>query len=64
MMGRKEDSINKLEFIDLNDFVPSNHILRQIKEKIDFTFIYEHLAKIDVEDSKIVQCFKKFLIIL
>ncbi|PGL73315.1 transposase [Bacillus sp. AFS055030] len=45
MMGRKEDSQNKLEFIDLNDFVPSNHILRQIKEKIDFTFIYEKMEK-------------------
>ncbi len=45
MMGRKEDSQNKLEFIDLNDFVPSNHILRQIKEKIDFTFIYGKMEK-------------------
>jgi transposase len=44
-MGRKGDSQNKLEFIDLNDFVPSNHILRQIKDKIDFTFIYEKMEK-------------------
>ncbi|MFD4706339.1 transposase [Gottfriedia sp. NPDC058432] len=45
MMGRKEDCQNKLEFIDLNDFVPSNHILRQIKDKIDFTFIYDKMEK-------------------
>jgi hypothetical protein len=36
MMGRKDEYQSKLEFIDLNMFVPSNHILRQINEKIDF----------------------------
>jgi len=40
MMGRKDDYQSKMEFIDLNTFVPSNHILRQINEKIDFSFIY------------------------
>jgi transposase len=45
MMGRNEVSQNKLEFIVLNDFVPSNHILRLISEKIDFTFIYEKMEK-------------------
>ena len=34
-----------LEFIDLNMFVPSNHILRQINEKIDFSFIYNKMEK-------------------
>lgn len=34
MMGLKDEYQSKLEFIDLN--VPSNHILRQINEKIDF----------------------------
>ncbi|QIZ09391.1 hypothetical protein HFZ78_24130 [Priestia megaterium] len=36
MMGLKDEFQSKLEFIDLNVFVPSNHILRQINEKIDF----------------------------
>ncbi|MGM0877933.1 MAG: hypothetical protein ACQEWV_25190 [Bacillota bacterium] len=45
MMGRKEVSQNKLEFIVLNDFVPSNHILRLILEKIDFSFIYDKMEK-------------------
>ena len=45
MMGRKDDYQSKLEFIDLNMFVPSNHILRQINEKIDFSFIYNKMEK-------------------
>ncbi|MBV7509673.1 hypothetical protein KW850_31655 [Bacillus sp. sid0103] len=36
MMGLKDEYQSKLELIDLNVFVPSNHILRQINEKIDF----------------------------
>jgi transposase len=43
MMGRKDDYQSKMEFIDLNTFVPSNHILRQINEKIDFSFIYNKM---------------------
>jgi transposase len=45
MMGRKDEYQSKLEFIDLNVFVPSNHILRQINEKIDFSFIYNKMEK-------------------
>ncbi|MFB5198609.1 IS1182 family transposase [Neobacillus sp. KR4-4] len=43
MMGRKDDYQSRMEFIDLNTFVPSNHILRQINEKIDFSFIYNKM---------------------
>jgi len=39
MVGRKDDYQSKMEFIDLNTFLPSDHILRQINEKIDFSFI-------------------------
>ena len=45
MMGRKDEYQSKLEFIDLNTFVPSNHILRQINEKIDFSFVYNKMEK-------------------
>nr|WP_309099723.1 hypothetical protein [Fredinandcohnia onubensis] len=50
MMGRKEEYQSKLEFIDLNAFVPSNHLLRQINEKIDFLFIYNNLHKTSKRD--------------
>lgn len=39
MMGRKDEYQSKLEFIDLNVFVPSHHILRQINDKIDLFYI-------------------------
>jgi hypothetical protein len=45
MMGRNDDYQSKMEFIDLNVFVPSNHILRKINEKIDFSFIYNKMEK-------------------
>lgn len=45
MMGRNDDYQSKMEFIDLNTFVPKNHILRQINEKIDFSFIYNRMEK-------------------
>jgi hypothetical protein len=44
-MGRKDDYQSKIEFIDLNTFVPSNHILRHINEKIDFSFIYNKMGR-------------------
>lgn len=45
MMGRNEEYQSKLEFIDLNVFVPSNHLLRKINEKVDFSFIYNKMEK-------------------
>jgi transposase len=39
-MGPNDEYQSKMEFIDLNDFVPANHILRLILERIDFSFIY------------------------
>ncbi|MDW7617367.1 hypothetical protein SC499_22460 [Peribacillus simplex] len=40
MMGRNDEYQSKMEFIDLNDFVPANHIPPLILERIDFSFIY------------------------
>lgn len=45
MMGRKEEFQSKLEFIDLDVIVPSNHLLRRINEKVDFSFIYSKMEK-------------------
>lgn len=66
MMGRKDDYQSKMEFIDLNAFVPSNHILRQINEKIDFTFIYNKMemyySKLGRKSLDPVLLFKMLLI--
>jgi len=45
MMGRKEDTQGKLEFIDIDALVPENYILRKIQEKLDFSFIYTKMEK-------------------
>jgi transposase len=66
MMGRKDDYQSKMEFIDLSLFVPSNHILRQINEKIDFSFIYnkmeKHYSKLGRKSLDPVLLFKMLLI--
>jgi transposase len=66
MMGRKDDYQSKMEFIDLNTFVPSNHILRQINEKIDFSFIYNKMemyySKLGRKSLDPVLLFKMLLI--
>ncbi|MBE1446889.1 hypothetical protein GGC63_006396, partial [Paenibacillus sp. OAS669] len=32
---------NQLMYISLDDLVPQDHLLRDIRKKVDFTFIYE-----------------------
>ena len=63
-MGRKEEYQCKLEIIDLNAVVPSNHILRQIHEKIDLSFIYNkivmHYSKLGRNSLDPVLLFKIF----
>lgn len=41
MMGVDENKQNQLMFINLDDLVPQDHLLRDIREKVNFTFIYE-----------------------
>ena len=40
MMGRKSKQI-WMVMIDMEEIIPKDHLLRKIKEKIDFDFIYE-----------------------
>ncbi|MDF2651514.1 MAG: hypothetical protein K0Q73_7319 [Paenibacillus sp.] len=41
MMGVDKDKQNQLMYISLDDLVPKDHLLREIKNKIDFSFIYK-----------------------
>jgi len=46
MMEQQGDAQVCLMMVDLDKFVPPTHLLRQVKRKVDFTFIYdkvEHL---------------------
>lgn len=45
MMGRNDVVQSKLEFFDIEDLVPEDHILRQINREIDFSFIYDKMEK-------------------
>lgn len=41
MMERQGESQVRMMIVDLDKFVPATHLLRQVKSKVDFTFIYE-----------------------
>jgi transposase len=41
MLGKDEEKQCQFMFINLDDFVPQDHLLRVIKSTIDFSFIYD-----------------------
>jgi transposase len=41
MMGKDIHMQGQFIFVDLNEFIPEDHLLRAIKNMIDFSFIYE-----------------------
>jgi len=41
MMRKETESQNRFMYINLEDYIPKNHLLRAIRKKIDFKFIYE-----------------------
>lgn len=42
-MDRQGNAQLSLMVVDLEDFVPANHLLRQIKRKVDFEFVYKRM---------------------
>jgi hypothetical protein len=43
MMGVDGVKQNQLMYISLDDLVPQDHLLRDIRKKVDFTFIYRNI---------------------
>lgn len=41
MMDRQGDAQTSIMIVDLDDYVPRNHLLRIIKRAVDFEFVYE-----------------------
>lgn len=41
MLGKDEEKQSQFMFVNLDDFVPQDHLLRVIKQRIDFSFIYD-----------------------
>ena len=65
MMERQGDSQVRIMTVDLDSFVPENHLLRQVKRKVDFTFIYDkvkHLYKAGGRPAEPVVLVKMWLI--
>lgn len=44
MMLKEGDKQGKLLFINLDDYIPQNHLLRAIRKLIDFSFIYDKVG--------------------
>ena len=65
MMERQGDSQVCMMIVDLDEFVPATHLLRQVKRKVDFTFIYgkvKHLYKAGGRPAEPVLLVKMWLI--
>lgn len=41
MLGKDGEKQSQFMFVNLDDFVPQDHLLRAIKRTIDFSFIYD-----------------------
>lgn len=64
-MERQGDSQVCMMMVDLDEFVPATHLLRQVKRKVDFAFIYDkvkHLYKQGGRPAEPVLLVKMWLI--
>ncbi len=43
MMDKDRDNQGTYMYVNLDEYVPQNHILRAIRDNIDFTFIYDKI---------------------
>lgn len=51
-LTRRTGTQKRLMLVDLEDFVPSDHVLRHIKSKVDFSFVYEKAKKYYAEKGR------------
>lgn len=51
MLKRKTSRQSELEFISIEELVPSDHLVRKIEKAIDFTFIYEKVEPLYCADN-------------
>jgi transposase len=52
MMGKNENRQAQFVYVNLEDFVPENHLLRKINEAIDFSFIYDLVAPLYAKNGR------------
>ena len=46
MLGKDEEKQCQFMYVNLDDFVPQDHLLRTIKRTIDFSFIYDKVKEL------------------
>lgn len=51
MLAKEKSERNFLEFVDIENLVPQNHILRKIDKAIDFTEIYPIVNELYCQDN-------------
>lgn len=51
MLKRKTSRQSELEFVSIEELVPSDHLLRKIDKTIDFTFIYDKIEHLYCADN-------------
>ena len=51
MLNKEKEERNQLEFVSLEDLVPSDHILRKIDAAVDFTPIYDFVEDLYCPDN-------------
>ncbi|MGR3907852.1 hypothetical protein Q3A80_12470 [Burkholderia sp. SR8] len=52
MLKKPTPTQHKLEMVTLEEFVPKDHLLRQIDAAVDFEFIREKVAAAGAEEEK------------
>lgn len=51
MLVKEQNERNILEFVNMEDLIPANHVLRKIDAAIDFTKIYDLVEDLYCEDN-------------
>ncbi len=51
MLVKEQNERNILEFVNMEDLIPANHVLRKIDAAIDFTRIYDFVEDLYCEDN-------------
>jgi len=51
MLSKDKKERSQVEFFSIEDFVPENHLLRNIEKAVDFTKIYDFVGKLYCHDN-------------
>ncbi len=65
MLGKDEERQSQCMFVNLDEIVPQDHLLRTIKQTIDFSFIYDKVKDLyspvlrDIRHNCIALCSRR-----